>query len=181
MVTSSLPLSSPSTVAGAILPGGSHTNPHFSTITPSSIAPPSSRAYAGLGSPAHYYQPSSGNNGLAYRRNGGQPGPSIAGLQQYTAGGRLGPMPGTQAALAPRDRIDASTMADSRYSRRSNSPSQSQISQGVPHSGAESIKTSSVEESYYLMNTDVSVKAPLEKLECNADSGYIVAQIERPG
>jgi hypothetical protein len=58
---------------------------------------------------------------------------------------------------APRDRIDSSTLAESRYSRKSNSPTQSQISHSIPnHSGESARVGSSVEESYYLMKHDVS-------------------------
>lgn len=104
--------------------------------------------YSGIGSPNHINH--GGNAGQPPHRRNGQAMPSLS-LQQnhYGNSTRIG-----AGAFMPRDRIDASTMADSRYSRKSNSPSQSQISHSIPQSG-ESVKTSSVEESYYLMNTDV--------------------------
>lgn len=116
-----------------------------------SIANSPGRAYGTLNSHPHQPQASS-SHGMPYR----QP---IVGLQQYNhPAGRL-PAGGTNyTPFIPRERIDASTnnMTDSRYSRKSNSPSQSQISSGLPHSAGESAKASSVEESYYLMNTEVS-------------------------
>jgi len=131
-------------------------NEHDSpAMTIASNSAPPTRAYAGLSSP--HGQPASSSHGLAYRRNtGGLPITTMTGLQQYNHPAAAGRLVGT-GTFTPRDRIDASTtMADSRYSRKSNSPSQSQISTSVPRSGGESVKTSSVEESYYLMNTDVS-------------------------
>jgi hypothetical protein len=146
-----------------------------------SISNPVGRPYGTLSSPlGHPHQPqaSSSHHGMPYR----QP---IVGLQQYNhPAGRLPPGGATHhSPFIPRDRIDASNanMADSRYSRKSNSPSQSQISSSLPHSGGESGKTSSVEESYYLMNTEVSC-IPLitsRKLAIQADMFGFVAS-ERP-
>lgn len=55
----------------------------------------------------------------------------------------------------PRDRVDMSMMSDSRVSRKSTSPTASQISSIMPHSANDSGKSSSVEESYYLLKNDV--------------------------
>lgn len=67
------------------------------------------------------------------------------------------------SSYSPRDRIDASMMSDSRVSRKSTSPSASQISTVNPHSG-DSGKSSSVEESYYLLKNDVRLSLHRELL-----------------
>ncbi|KAK9894344.1 hypothetical protein P389DRAFT_197642 [Cystobasidium minutum MCA 4210] len=107
------------------------------------------KPYTGLSSPvgAHH-------QGNAYRRTlqPQQPITAVSNTLSYNPATRQ--LGSNGAFIRDSNRIDASTtMADSRYSRKSNSPSQSQISHSIPHSG-ESAKASSVEESYYLMNTD---------------------------
>jgi len=59
-------------------------------------------------------------------------------------------------SYSPRDRlVDASMMADSRYSRRSSSPSASIMSSAHPPSGESGRTIGSAEESFYLMRNEV--------------------------
>ena len=98
--------------------------------------------------------------GTSRRSTSSMPNPSVT--TQYA----MPPSPATPlhrftsstSMYNPRGKVDASMMAESHYSRRSNSPSASQISSAVPASG-DSGRTGGVEESYYLLNNDVGAIA----------------------
>lgn len=151
----SKPASTASTPATASAAATTTSQPSNSSRSQAAASTSAYRPYAGANSPVGHH-----HHGPAYRRTTTmqqqQQRPITSVYQPYNPA-RMGSNGNgnTGAFIPPRDRIDASsTLADSRYSRKSNSPSQSQISQSIPMSG-ESAKTSSVEESYYLMNTDV--------------------------
>lgn len=94
--------------------------------------------------------------------HGANPIERLPGAAKYAAAGNVARQSSLTQSYAPRERVEASMMADSRYSRRSNSPSQSMMSTATPYHGssAQGSGSSGVEESYYLLRSEVSEYTP---------------------